>query len=434
MKISKVTRTDKSAKKISVDRNRFSGFKFRIPHNFAPKLKDIFKKNYLYVLEFIVGFFIIWFFHRLGILSFEISLALLFSFVLVWSARYGLITFVIAISLFQTFLILDYPDSPGGIINYLGESVISVSTIILGLIIGVIGEILNNRISDLKDENRKLEIEKNKLIEALENMRFALSQLQMRIYFEGEGLIVLLERLRELEILDVDEIFTRAVEIIADFFELESLHFYRIEDNFLRYVAGVGKKQLPNAFELKHSKVVEDAINNGYSTLPKIVLREEISSFEPWFAVSVGEKENAFGVFIVEEISVEKFSETFVKYVSSVAGWLYANARVVMEQEKIAEQNYKKEDGTWEETYYLKKKSVFQKRKEKFGIPYEELCIIYRKELHEIIAKVFRKSDILYATARGEYIVLKALLPVCDEQGRKRVMERIASKHEAEIC
>ncbi|WP_448376363.1 hypothetical protein [Fervidobacterium sp.] len=301
-------------------------------------------------------------------------------------------------------------------------------------IIGVIGEMLNKRIKDLENEKKKLEIENQKLLNAVNDMKMLLSQLQLRIYFEGEGLIVLLERLRELEILDVDEIFTRSVEIIAQFFELETLHLYRCEGIFLRYVAGIGSKKLPNAFEIIKSKVIEDALKNGYSTLPKIILRSDINEYEPWFAVTIGEKNNAFGVLVVEEISTEKFSETLIKYINAVAGCLYANTRTALEQERALETIYKKSDGTWDEIYYLKKKDVFEKRREKFGIPYEELCISYKPEMHETIVNTFRKSDVLTVINQGNRIILKALLPVCDSQGKAKVIERLASKYDIKTC
>ena len=78
-------------------------------------------------------------------------------------------------------------------------------------------------------------LDQEKLNENIGTLRTIISQLQMRVYSEGEGLIVLLERLRELETLDVDEMITRAVDIIADFFELENLQFYRLEGRFLLY-------------------------------------------------------------------------------------------------------------------------------------------------------------------------------------------------------
>ncbi|WP_249741763.1 hypothetical protein [Fervidobacterium pennivorans] len=319
-------------------------------------------------------------------------------------------------------------------IGGLSLNTVSIFTIVVGLIIGVVGEMLNKKIRDLQNDKKRLELENQKLLSAIGDMRVVISQLQMRIYFEGEGLIVLLERLRELEILDVDEMLTRAVEIIAEFFELENLHLYRCEGNFMRYVAGIGQKRLPNSLDTTKSRVIYDALQNGYSTLPKVIMKADITSFEPWFAVVIGEKSNAFGVFVVEDVSPEKFSETLVKYISAVAGWLYANVRTILQEEKALEEVYKKPDGTWDENYYIKKKKVFEKRKERFGIPYEELCITYKSEYHNSIVNTFRKSDVLVAYPTNGKIVLRALLAVCDAQGKAKILERLINKYEIEVC
>lgn len=395
------------------------------------KIKDL-KSFLLPLLEFVIALAIVITLNLTSIVSPEVAIAFLVAFILVWSARYGLLVYLVSISLFELVLITLLKDFKE--IDMISQNTISIFTIVVGLIIGVTGEILNKRIKNLQNDKKRLEIENRKLISAIDDMKIVISQLQTRIYFEGEGLIVLLERLRELEILDVDEILTRAVEIIADFFELENLHLYRLEGNFLRYIAGIGPKNLPNSFEVSKSKVIEDALINGYSTLPKVVLKSDIEFFEPWFAVSVGEKSNAIGVLVVEDISPEKFSETLVRYISAVSGWLYANVRTILQEERALEEIYKKPDGTWDEAYYIKKKKVFEKRKERFGIPYEELCITYRSEYHQSIVNTFRKSDVLVAYHSNGKTVLRSLLPVCDSKGKEKILERLASKYEIEVC
>lgn len=390
-------------------------------------------KSFLFqLLELIISFAIVITLHLTSVISSSVTIVFLVAFIFIWSARYGLLPFLVSISIFQLLLLTLFKQVRN--IGGLSINTVSIFTIVVGLIIGVIGEMLNKKIRDLQNDKKRLELENRKLLSAIGDMRVVISQLQMRIYFEGEGLIVLLERLRELEILDVDEMLTRAVEIIAEFFELENLHLYRCEGNFMRYVAGIGQKRLPNSLDATKSSVIYDALQNGYSTLPKVILKADITSFEPWFAVVIGEKSNAFGVFVVEDVSPEKFSETLVKYISAVAGWLYANVRTILQEEKALEEVYKKPDGTWDENYYIKKKKVFEKRKERFGIPYEELCITYKSEYHNSIVNTFRKSDVLVAYPTNGKIVLRALLAVCDAQGKAKILERLINKYEIEVC
>jgi len=101
-----------------------------------------------------------------------------------------------------------------------------------------------------------------------------------------------------------------------------------------------------------------------------------------------------------------------------------------MEQENLMKQKYMKEDGTWEEEYYIKKKNVFEKRKVKFDIPYQELAIRYDKALHNDIVSEFRKSDVIVKRELGNSVMLKVLLPVCDEDGKIKLIERLRGKYE----
>ena len=390
------------------------------------ELRD-WQKMIFQVVEFLIFLGSVWLaqkgFHFDVKIAVYISIALVF----LWSARYGLLIFISCLLIFEVFPLIAK--------EIVIESELRIFTIAVGAMVGIIGETFNRQIRDLRNEIKKIELEKNDLIQGIERMKVTITQLQSRIYFEGEGLIVLLERLRELEILDFDEMLTRAVEVIAQFFELDSLNLYRYEEKrFLRFVAGVGAKKLPNALEVSHSKVIEDAFENGYSTLPRVLLKKEITSYEPFFAVKIGEGDNLFGVLVVEDVSFDKFSEVLVRYIKAVADWMYANAKIILEQEKIAEMKHRKEDGTWDEAYYFKKREVLQKRKDRFGIPFEEICLKYSSELHNEVIGKFRKTDVLFAERQDGFVVLRVLLPVCDRNGKARVLERLVKISGLEVC
>jgi hypothetical protein len=390
------------------------------------ELRD-WQKTIFQVLEFLIFLSFVWLTQK--IFHFDVKIAMYISMALVflWSARYGLLIFISCLLIFEVSVLI----AKGIVI----EGELKIFTIAVGVTLGTIGETFNRQIKDLRNEIEKAELEKNELIQGIDRMKAIITQLQSRIYFEGEGLIVLLERLKELEILDFDEMLTRAVEVVAQFFELDSLNLYRYEEKqFLRFVAGVGSKKLPNALEVSRSKVIEDALENGYSTLPRVLFKKEITSFEPFFAVTIGEGDNLFGVLVVEDVSFDKFSEVLVRYVKAVADWMYANAKIILEQDKIMQLKHKKDDGTWDEVYYLKKREVLEKRKRRFNIPYEEICLKYKAEVHDEIVRKFRKSDVLFAERENGFVVLKALLPVCDQKGKERLLERLARIHDFETC
>ncbi|MFN6991365.1 MAG: hypothetical protein ACK4MM_01450 [Fervidobacterium sp.] len=371
-----------------------------------------------------------------SILSPSLTIFILSSALFIWSARYGLVSFLLSLSLFELILIL-YISKKLELVRVVSISteIVSLYTITIGLFLGIIGELLNKKIYTLENEQKKLELQREELLNDIEKLNSIISQLQMRVYFEGEGLIVLLERLKELEILDLDEMLTRAVEVIANFFELDNLNFYRADKNFLRFVAGTGKRKLPNSFEISKSKVISKAVEKGYATFPEIIFESEVNSFEPWFAICVGRGEDLSGIFVVEEIDVDTISETLVQYLNAVVSWLHSSIKIIQEQQELFVQRYKEPDGTWKEEYYESRKSILEKRKELFGIPYEEICLIYKKELHKTVLSEFRTSDIASSKIfNGDYMITKVLLPVCDPEGKKRILMRIKEKLDVSEC
>ncbi|WP_448523770.1 hypothetical protein [Pseudothermotoga sp.] len=392
----------------------------------AKELRD-WQKTILQVLEFLIFLSFVWLIQRGFHFDVKIAMYISMALVLLWSARYGLLIFISCLLIFEVSALI--------VKEIVIEGELRIFTIAVGVTLGIIGETFNRQIRELRNEIEKAELEKNELIQGIDRMKAIIAQLQSRVYFEGEGLIVLLERLKELEILDFDEMLTRSVEVVAQFFELESLSLYRCENKgFLRYVAGIGPKKLPNALEVSRCKVIEDAMEKGYSTLPNVLLTKEISSFEPFFAIVMGEASNPFGVLVVEDVSYEKFSEVLVRYIKAVADWMCANAKIILEQDKIMQLKHKKDDGTWDEVYYLKKREILEQRKRRFNILYEEICLKYKAEVHDEIVRKFRKSDVLFAERENGFVVLKALLPVCDQKGKERLLERLARIHDFETC
>ncbi|HOJ93622.1 GAF domain-containing protein [Fervidobacterium sp. 2310opik-2] len=407
--------------------------KFGTKSRFGEKMKKIvFSGSFsIWFIEYFLVMFFVYILFLMHWLNVNIFVSLLIGLVFIWSARHGLLAFIVSMLSFEM-IFLYILKKTGNLI--FPANATSVYVIVLGLFIGIIGEILNKRLRTTENERKKLEMERKNLVEHIETLKSVISQLELRIYFEGQGMIDLLERLQELEILDLDEMLTRAVSIIAEFFEIENLKLYSVDKYFLRYVAGIGKKNLPNSFEAKNSKVISRALEKGYASLPEVLLEMEIENFEPWFAVSVGRGDDTFGVFVVEDITPDKFSQTLILYMQSIASWLNANIKIVKEETKLLEERFKNTDGTWSEEYYIKKKSVLDKRREKFGIPYEELCLIYDKTIHGSVIKEFRASDIATAKGIGDRVQLKVLLSVCDEIGKKKIIERLVSKYEIQMC
>lgn len=390
-------------------------------------------KNLRYVFEYLIFVSVVLLLTRIGTLPVNYSVLLLVLGSFLWAVRYGLALYVFGLIVMEIILLT---RSFNNIFEYkFNFESISLILVIGGLPLGILGEIFRKRIKTLENEKSKLQSDLERLYEDSLALKSFIEQLQMRIYFEGEGLIVLLERLKELEIFDVDEIITRAIGLIAEFFGLTNLHFYKMEGNFLRYVAGTGKKLLPNSFELSKSNVIERAARKGSCTITDVLMEGALTeTYEPWFAVAVGERERVFGMLVSEEIDPSKFSQVLVRYIQSIASWLYSNISVVAEHEKLMAERFKNTDGTWKEEYYEYKKQIMNKRLERFGVPYREVCLEYNAILHESILGELRKSDVACAARSGEKVRLKVLLAVCDDSGRERFLERLKQKYEIQSC
>lgn len=384
-----------------------------------------------FALELIATLVSLWLLTKFGLIPVFPAILMASLAFLLWSARYGLVVYLVGLFVFQTLAIL----TEGTVQFSIGVRNFSVILTIFGLPIAVIGEVMNRRLNAVRGELEKARMSIERLEAELQRSRDIVEQLQLRIYYEGEGLIVLLERLRELEILDSEEIITRAVELIAEFFGLRNLHFYRLEGSFLRYVAGVGTKRLPNSLRVEESQVIRRALETGESTIADVI-HEGIVPLEkePFFAVAVGFGGEVLGIFLVEEITYEKFSQTLVRYVRAVGNWLHANLKLVADQERLLAQEYRNPDGTWKEEYYENRRRVMEKRRDLFGIPFQELCVRYDEKVHERIVREFRKSDVVTATHANGRVSLRVLLAVCDEVGATKVLERLRSKYGVSLC
>ncbi|MGC9771889.1 hypothetical protein [Fervidobacterium islandicum] len=135
-------------------------------------------KSFLFqLLELIISFAIVITLHLTSVISSSVTIVFLVAFIFIWSARYGLLPFLVSISIFQLLLLTLFKQVQN--IGGLSLNTVSIFTIVVGLIIGVVGEMLNKKIRDLQNDKKRLELENQKLLSAIGDMRVVISYIKI---------------------------------------------------------------------------------------------------------------------------------------------------------------------------------------------------------------------------------------------------------------
>jgi uncharacterized coiled-coil protein SlyX len=300
---------------------------------------------------------------------------------------------------------------------------------IFGALFGLVGEVHKRRMMRLEHELEEKNEKISKQEETIEEMHQTLERLKEDLFLEGSGLSLVFQRLRELEVSDVEEMFSRFVEVISDVFGVKSMSIYKKNGDFLRFFVGKGRRYMPNSLKVEDSLVIKRAFKKGMALISDVLLSQEIKGYEPWIAVLIGEPDNNDGIIVIEDI--DKLSHQFVDQLHAIAQWFHANienAKLITSQ-TVAQ--HRMQNGTWDMDYYEKMKKVYSERKERFEIPYSELCLEVNEKVLESVIHEFRRDD--FATIVKKYdgkVVLKILLSVCDEKNKELISNRIESKYE----
>jgi len=145
-------------------------------HEYLKYFNTEYKRDLMRALELLLAFLLLWsvsYFNLPGKFLTIIGMVIVFT----WSARYGLLIYLVGIIVFEVFIF-----SLTKRINIdFQTDVISSFTIISGLVIAIIGEMLNKRIRVLENENKRLMLDQEKLNENIGTLRNIISQLQMRV-------------------------------------------------------------------------------------------------------------------------------------------------------------------------------------------------------------------------------------------------------------
>ena len=347
------------------------------------------------------------------------------------SAWWGLDAFLITsvefiIVLTFSFYIQKMPVNP-----FLFSSSLLVA-VVFGSLLGIVGESHKRKILKLEREKEEKEEKILDLKNTVGKMKQTLENLRENLFLEGNGLSLVFQRLRELEISDVEEMFSRFVEIISEVFDVKSISIYRENNGYLRFFVGKGRRYLPNSLKLEDSLVIRNAFKNGIALISDVLLSNEIEEYEPWITVLIGEAENNDGVIVVED--VDKLSRQFAEHLRAVAQWFHANIENAKAIDSQFASQHKMPDGTWDEDFFDKMKKDYAEREKRFGIPYSILCFEVSNEVFKSVVREFRKDDFVTVLRRENgKVTLKVLLSVCDEKNKELIANRLKNKYKGKV-
>lgn len=392
------------------------------------------RKNFIALLEIISVYLLIFF---IDIVT-QSNVFQDFPFNIYWiplffySIRGGVVGFLtsilsfITVSMFSSFLQK----------NNLSTSFLIGSAIVIGLatLFRLIFEVQKHRIEELKFDLKEKE-ENIKMLEMnVEDLKSSIESLKKTLIYEGEGLSALFLRLRDLPFEDPEILFYEFLRIISEFLGIDKISIYKYKNGFFRFVAGLGLPTLGFTFRKEDSVVVKKALEKGYSKITDVILENEIQKSEPWLATLIGSKDDLYGVLIVEEITPEKLSATYEKYLWSLSGWLYGVMKRFDRFEKIEKERHLVGYKLFDSEYYEEIKEDFKKSFEEFGIPFSEICVCVYKDLLNEFLDNFREEDVAKKLNESEdKVCLSVLLSTCDQNGKIAILERLKKKYDEKI-
>ncbi|ABR30858.1 hypothetical protein SU69_05105 [Thermosipho melanesiensis] len=300
-------------------------------------------------------------------------------------------------------------------------SVMRIPLIILsiGFLIGFFRDMYIQKINEQANQIKILNEKIKRLKENIKKYSSLTKDLQNKLLLENKGVSLFVDKLKEIEFNNPEDIFNEAVELISDFVNAITVSIYTIsKNNFLRLKVRKGSQILPNSFPIEKSKIISTANELGFSSASVLYLSDENVDFsmEPVMAAKISQKNKTVGFVVIENIDPEKINKNTETYLKLLSDWLSNLLYVSLELEKQT-------ITTDVEKFNL----IFEKideRFRRFKIPYSFIKISVSKEFEvNEIKKYIRETDFVFFNK--EKNELNIILTSCNSKGLERVLEKI---------
>ncbi|AEH51539.1 GAF domain-containing protein [Pseudothermotoga thermarum] len=336
------------------------------------------------------------------------------------AARYGLMSSLILTFLSTLLTILSvymhYGKAATQIVLSWATLRVPLLILMISIVAGILTDLRERKIRDLENE---LVITRNTIKEYKQNLEkyeTITNTLQKRIVLE-EGVSAFVEKLRQIELYNREDIFNQAIDLISKFIEATTISIYLLSsNNFLRLRVRKGPGFLPNSFPMNRSLVVSKSAELGVFSVADLYFTSENVDFsiEPAISVAIRSQEKVFGFILVEVISPEHLNRSTQTYLQVLADWLASLLEISSDLTNLVV--------TDDEMKFYSFLLKISERYEKYKIPYSVIHakLGNSKEFDEL-KRLLRETDFVLHK-EGE---LRIILTVCGEDGLKRVLERL---------
>lgn len=292
----------------------------------------------------------------------------------------------------------------------------------LGFIIGFFRDMYIQKIESQEEKISMLGQKMDSLEDEIRKYKNLTSDLEKKLILEKKGVSLLVERLKEIDYGNSEDIFNEAIELIFDFIEAKTVSIYTLSENdFLRMKVRKGQQFLPNSFDLNKSVVISMAKKFGSANANVLYLTETDYNpeFEPAMAVAISSENEILGFVIVEIIDPEKINKNTETYLKVLSDWL--STLLLATQNLVGSSNERVLQSSERFDSIMK---YIDERRQRFSIPYSIITAKIKGDIQiKQLNKAIRNTDfIFYDDSKKE---LKILLTVCPKRGLERILESI---------
>ncbi|ONN27272.1 hypothetical protein XJ44_05705 [Thermosipho affectus] len=297
----------------------------------------------------------------------------------------------------------------------------------MGFITGFFRDSYVQKINEQKTQINLLNEKIKALEKTIEKYKLLTNDLQNKLLLENKGVSLFVDRLKEIEFNNPEDIFNEAVELIYDFVSAITVSIYTLsKNNFLRLKVRKGPQILPNSFPIEKSKIISMANDLGFASVSVLYISDENVDFsmEPIMATKISQRNKTIGFVLIENMDPEKINKNTETYLKLLSDWLSNLLYVSIELEKQTIT-----------TDIEKFKAVFEKideRFKRFKIPYSLIEASITKDFDiSKIKKYIRETDFVFYNPLQNK--LSILLTSCNSQGLNRVLNKIKTERKLNI-
>lgn len=255
------------------------------------------------------------------------------------------------------------------------------------------------------------------------------NEMKKQIINSEESMLHLYEIAGKLNTLEVEEIYTEALGILAKYLKADSISIYTYDErsNFLRLKVKLGEYSLEN----RSSKVKE---HEGYFKViseKRAVRWSEIQEKFPLMSAPLIKDNKVIGVINIENMEFERISEYAFQLFKIIIDWINDAISKAYFVDNLREDKYLQETTILKFEFFNKRLAEEERRRNDFNLEYVyfkyEVNGLALKELyHYFVSRVFRSVDIV--SYEPERKTLHILLPATSLEDLPIIKARIDSK------